>query len=179
MLRIKEEWIVKANKANVAFNIPRRKYNQPKRLGSPVCGRIPEGEAKYKSRYIQKMAVVVYKDGSERVELVCIRWQIISLYVRDRDGRCLKCGSTEELTGDHFYPLCYCFDREFFNPKRIQTLCKTCHASMPPMEVRKHNWHKYCFLSRQAVERLSSKGRDIRPLGNPPRGHIDQQMSLF
>ena len=107
MLRIKEEWIVKANKANVAFNIPRRKYNQPKRLGSPVCGRIPEGEAKYKSRYIQKMAVVVYKDGSERVELVCIRWQIISLYVRDRDGRCLKCGSTEELTGDHFYPLLY------------------------------------------------------------------------
>jgi hypothetical protein len=45
--------------------------------------------------------------------------------VHERDGhRCLKCGTTKELTIDHIYPLCRGGQTVYEN---LQTLCGTCN----------------------------------------------------
>ena len=94
-----------------------------------VTGRLTSGEAKYK-----------------KVKHRGLSWKDLSEFVRKRDGKCVKCGSTKDLQGDHFHPQCYIWKKQFFNPHKIQTLCKVCHNRLPSMVKRKENgWKKYCY----------------------------------
>ena len=82
-----------------------------------------------------------------------IRWPEFSYYIRFvRDqGACLKCGAIpkndKDLHADHFMKICYKWQKQFFNPNKIQSLCKPCHLKMPKENARYKEWKKYCFLN--------------------------------
>ena len=114
--------------SDFGFFVRKRKCNQPKRWGSSRFGKVPEGEEKYK---------LIYKG---------IKWIDISKEVRERDGKCVRCGSKKHLEADHFHPACYQWIKRFFRKSYIQTLCSDCHKNIPSMVVRKENWIKYKFL---------------------------------
>ena len=121
----------------------KRKFNAPKKLG--VGGRVPAGNDRYKL-IIQRPVMVDYGDGVIRKETRCLNWKTISRYVRDRDGKCLKCGRKDKLEADHFHPRCYLWINWFFRVSRIQTLCAQCHTCLPSMKDRSKDWKKFCWL---------------------------------
>lgn len=49
-----------------------------------------------------------------------------SRWIRNRDKRCLKCGSTEDLTNSHFHGRDHSGTR--YHQKNCDTLCKWCHS---------------------------------------------------
>ena len=127
------------------FIVKKRKLNAPHKVG--LGGRVPKGKDKYKL-IIHKQVLVEYADGSIRKETRALNWKTMSAYIRDRDGRCLKCGKNKgRLDADHFHPACYQWINWFFRTSKIQTLCKSCHDSMPKMNRgRMENWRDYVYL---------------------------------
>lgn len=93
-----------------------------------VTGRIVSGTRKYKLSY----------KG--------VKWLEMSAFVTNRDKQCLKCGSKRGLQADHFKPVCYIWVKQFFNPNKIQTLCKACHLKMPKGKERWQNHEKFIYL---------------------------------
>ena len=124
------------------FNPAKRKFNAPKKIG--VGGRVPAGNDRYRV-IIQKNVMVDYENGIVRRETRAINWPTISRYIRDRDGKCLKCGATKNLQADHFHPFCYLWINWFFRVSKIQCLCYSCHVQMPSMIKRAKNWRKFCY----------------------------------
>ena len=105
---------------------------------SPWYGRVfKENEKINKSKYKNMM----HKD---------MDWPYLSREIKERDGgKCLKCGSSHKLEADHFHPLCYVYRSRFFRRSNIQTLCKSCHASLPTMKERaEQGWKNFVWLSR-------------------------------
>lgn len=49
-----------------------------------------------------------------------------SKYIRERDGKCLRCGTTENLTCSHYFRRGISATR--YDPKNNITLCAECHA---------------------------------------------------
>lgn len=87
--------------------------------------------------------------GSKKYEKMKYRgidWKDISEFVKKRDGQCLKCGNKKYLQADHFHPSCYIWIRAFFNPNKIQTLCRLCHSLLPTMKIRKKNYKEFIYL---------------------------------
>ena len=130
------------NKESGNYIVQKRKLN----VGKKPNGRIPEGEVKYQL-IIQKQVLVEYDNSVVRKETRCLNWKTLSRFVRDRDKKCVKCGSTKELEADHFHPACYKWINWFFRANKVQTLCRKCHIKLPSMKVRANNWQKYCWLT--------------------------------
>jgi hypothetical protein len=49
-------------------------------------------------------------------------WGVFAKWIRERDGRCVTCGSTDNLQAGH-----YCHKRFDFCEKNINTQCLTCN----------------------------------------------------
>ena len=98
-----------------------------------LTGRLPSGEKKYK-----------------KIKYRGTLWKEVSKYVRNRDGKCLQCGSIKKLQADHFHPTCYLWRKSFFDSNKIQTLCKKCHDFMPKKDARWKDgqWKKYIYFSK-------------------------------
>ena len=97
---------------------------------SQLTGRLIGGHLKYK-----------------KVKWRGATWRDVSEYVRSRDGKCLQCGTKKHLQADHFHPQCYIWIKQFFNPNKIQTLCKECHQQLPSMTKRKElGYRNFMFL---------------------------------
>lgn len=58
---------------------------------------------------------------------------LFSKYIRERDGKCVKCGKTEYLQCSHFWPRAISHTR--FDPENCDTLCYGCHYG-----DRYHGW---------------------------------------
>ena len=58
---------------------------------------------------------------------------LFSKWVRDRDGKCVRCGKTEHLQCSHFWPRAVSATR--FDPENCDTLCYGCHYG-----DRYHGW---------------------------------------
>lgn len=72
-------------------------------------------------------------------------WDHVSRFVRLRDKKCVKCGSTRNLEADHFHPNCYLWTSFFMRPSKIQTLCKVCHNRLPSMKKRACQWKNFVY----------------------------------
>ena len=121
----------------------KRRFNAPKKIG--IGGRVPAGNDRY-SLIIQKPVLVEYSDGYVAKETRVINWKTMSRYVRDRDGKCVKCGSVRQLEADHIRGNCYLWINWFFRAKWIQTLCAHCHVQLPTMKEREQQgWQKFCW----------------------------------
>jgi 5-methylcytosine-specific restriction protein A len=55
------------------------------------------------------------------------RWKVLSQKIRRRDGKCLMCSITENLTVHHIEPVLVAPDLAF-DPTNLITLCRSCHA---------------------------------------------------
>ena len=122
----------------------KRKLNAPKKIGTG--GKIPKGDDKY-NLIIQKPVLVEYENGVVCKETRVINWKTMSRYIRERDKKCVKCGSTRNLEADHFHPCCYFYVNWFFRASKIQTLCSMCHVALPKMnQGRAENWKKYVWI---------------------------------
>lgn len=66
----------------------------------------------------------------------------ISLYIRKRDGKCLRCGSSENLTCSHYHGRLISSTR--FDPKNLITLCIFCHTEW---ETQKEGIYKDFMIS--------------------------------
>lgn len=58
---------------------------------------------------------------------------LFSKWIRDRDGKCVRCGKTEHLQCSHFWPRAVSATR--FDPENCDTLCYGCHYG-----DRYHGW---------------------------------------
>lgn len=142
MIKIKEKILSEFKKPG-SFYIRKRKLNAPIKINGG--GRVPAGKDKY-SLIIQKRILIEYDNGVIREKTWDhFDWPLMSRYIRERDGQCLKCGSKKKLSADHFRPECYQWINWFFRASAIQTLCEKCHLKLPSMKTRSKNWKKYCF----------------------------------
>lgn len=55
-----------------------------------------------------------------------IRWIRLRRFILKRDGRCLKCGATENLHVDHILPISH-GKGHYWDFKNLQTLCGRCN----------------------------------------------------
>jgi hypothetical protein len=58
---------------------------------------------------------------------------LFSRFIRDRDGKCVRCGKTEYLQNSHFWPRAISNVR--FDPENCDALCYGCHYG-----DRYHGW---------------------------------------
>jgi len=58
---------------------------------------------------------------------------LFSKFIRERDGKCVRCGKTEYLQCSHFWPRAISSTR--FDPENCDTLCYGCHYG-----DRYHGW---------------------------------------
>ena len=124
----------------------KRRFQKSGPYRGKSSGKVPAGPDKY-LLIIHRKVRFQYKSGEERVETKAISWRTLSTHIKDRDKKCLKCGSTKHLEADHFHPLCYHWISWFMRPSKIQTLCKKCHALIPSMKNgRADNWKNYVYL---------------------------------
>ena len=74
-------------------------------------------------------------------------WKNLSVKVRKRDGKCLRCHSTSRLCGDHIIPRYHrpALKLEEFN---IQTLCWNCNQE-------KGKFYIVCFLENPSTELIN------------------------
>lgn len=50
---------------------------------------------------------------------------LFSKWVRERDGKCVRCGKTTNLQASHFWPRAWSSTR--FDPENVDSLCYGCH----------------------------------------------------
>lgn len=82
---------------------------------------------------------------------------VFSKWVRARDGRCLRCATTEGLTCSHFWLRKHSSTR--FDPDNCIALCGTCHADW---EHRKNNEYKAFmirWLGQERYDALETRAR--------------------
>lgn len=81
---------------------------------------------------------------------------LFSLYVRQRDGKCQRCGRVDALQCSHFVSRRYLAVR--FNPLNAEALCARCHKFMTERPLEADEWarsqlgiHPYAELRRLAL----------------------------
>lgn len=88
-----------------------------------------------------------------------------SIFIRQRDGKCLRCGITESLTCSHFWPRGHSGTR--FDPKNCITLCQgpysnRCHDEW---EIRKNQEYKdfmLNWLGQEEYDALEKRARTFK-----------------
>lgn len=75
-----------------------------------------------KKRKVTKASILRRKRGEWSTHTADNRF---SIFIRDRDGRCRRCGTSEGLTCSHYHLRKHSATR--FDPKNCIALCWTCH----------------------------------------------------
>lgn len=103
---------------------------------------------------------------------------LFSKWVRDRDGKCVRCGKTEHLQCSHFWPRAASHTR--FDPENCDTLCYGCHYG-----DRYHGW-EYAKQGEYRTFKISQLGEEkYRKLEEryntfmPQKEAIEQLMNML
>jgi hypothetical protein len=101
-----------------------------------------------------------------------------SKWIRERDGKCVRCGKTEHLQCSHFWPRAA--SRTRFDPENCDTLCYGCHYG-----DRYHGWEyskqgeyrdfKIKQLGEEAYKKLEERYNTFMP----QREAIDIVMNML
>ena len=89
---------------------------------------------------------------------------LFSKYIRERDGKCVRCGKTEYLQCSHFWPRAISATR--FDPENCDTLCYGCHYG-----DRYHGWE----YSKQGEYRTFK----INQLGEERYKALEERANMF
>lgn len=77
-----------------------------------------------------------------------------SRWIRERDGKCLNCGTTERLTCSHYYRRGHSSTR--WDPKNCITLCLFCHSEWEgPKYI--YTQHMIDWLGEEELLKLEKK----------------------
>lgn len=80
-----------------------------------------------------------------------------SIWVRRRDGRCLKCGSTENLTNSHFHGRSHKATR--YLPDACDTFCVYCHGEWETEKKGEYRLWKIEQLGQERFDALEALAR--------------------
>ena len=97
---------------------------------------------KTKKTKIKKLKVWSYKTADDK----------FSLYIRERDGKCVRCGRKENLQCSHYW------SRQFngtrFDPENCDTICYPCHyGNQQGWEHKKQGAYRNFKLEQLGEER--------------------------
>lgn len=105
----------------------------------------------------------------KRTKVVRKIWTLVkadtefSLWIRARDGRCVRCGSTKRLTNSHFWPRQHKGTR--FDPENCDAVCwMPCHKYI--WEKEKQGQYRDFKLNQLGVARyqaMEARARGIYP----------------
>jgi hypothetical protein len=90
-----------------------------------------------------------YRSVATRKGMIDLLDILTSKVVRKRDGKCVTCGSTEELQASHFYRRSYYIIR--FDLRNVNCQCKRCNYEHSSKPWRYTNW----FLEHYGVDVMS------------------------
>ena len=84
--------------------------------------------------------------------------RLFSLYIRDRDKVCVRCGTTQNLQCAHVFSRIYMKVR--FDPRNAVALCAGCHKYMTHYGIQ---WEEFIRgrMGDEAYEELRSDARSI------------------
>lgn len=96
--------------------------------------------------------------------------------IRERDGRCLLCGTTENLTCSHFHNRRKLSVR--FDPENCDTFCENCHLGPNGFEFEKYEhgdyWEwKLNQLGDKRFRALEVRANQIKSFGECPESSAD------
>ena len=77
---------------------------------------------------------------------------LFSKWIRERDGKCVRCGSVERLQCSHFWPRKVSATR--FDPENCDTLCYKCHYG-----DRYHGW-EYAKQGEYRIYKINQLGEE-------------------
>lgn len=80
-----------------------------------------------------------------------------SVWIRKRDGKCLKCGSTENLTNSHFHGRSHKATR--YHPDACDTFCVYCHAEWETEKKGEYRLWKINQLGQERLDALEALAR--------------------
>lgn len=98
--------------------------------------------------------------------------QTFSLHVRERDGRCLKCYSTNDLTCSHYWRRGHSATR--FDLDNCITLCVWCHSEW---ENKKNNEYRDFMIQRLGKSKYEELEKRARSFKN--RGEAVEEWRLY
>lgn len=83
-----------------------------------------------------------------------------SAWIRNRDGRCLRCGTWNDLTNSHFHGRANSGTR--FNPDNCDTFCLECHEFMETKKgINQEYWlFKYYQLGQERMDILEDLAQE-------------------
>lgn len=106
------------------------------------------------------------------IERYCYRYKIWKQEVKKRDGKCLKCGSTESLHAHHIIPFKENIELRF-DINNGETLCASCHAKLEGFQQGHEAWAKGRNFDQKHREklRIAAKGK-TSPMKGKKTGRI-------
>ncbi len=102
-----------------------------------------------------------------------------SLWIRERDLLCVKCGRTENLTCSHFYDRAVYVVR--FHPDNCDALCGGCHAIWEDMKQADYRDFKVRQLGKERFDALADIVRNYKmyPLNQPNAIQVRRELMIF
>ena len=114
-----------------------------------LCWRCEQPLPKYHRKWCSQDCALWYANNHS--------WSFVRLAALKRDGKCVRCGSTNQLEVNHIVPR----NGQGYGPgcwhhlEGLETLCHECHVKVTTEQRRSAKYHgKAHFLSWPEIEKL-------------------------
>jgi 5-methylcytosine-specific restriction endonuclease McrA len=104
------------------------------------------------------------------------RWRRVRDQVRERDGECLDCGTTSDLTVDHAIPRTIAPELAY-EPANLRTLCRRCHGRKDGARAAAFRPRRSPLVDAQGGPSVLREGATARHGGEPSRGLYGQDIA--
>lgn len=122
-----------------------------------------KGLSRGKSRLASKTRIRVHKSPSPRILGVTKIWSMdqavknMSEWVRNRDGECVICHTSEFLTCSHYHGCGNAATR--FDPLNLDAMCLYCHMRMETEKKGEYKDYMIQKLGQEVFDKLEAKAR--------------------
>lgn len=104
--------------------------------------------------------------------------KLFSEYIRKRDGRCVRCGKTENLQCSHFWSRR--MEGVRFDPINAEALCPGCHKRWEHQkEIKIHDELIMGEYAQYKLEKLGQRGYDLLKLKAHKTYNKDRKLALI
>ncbi len=84
-------------------------------------------------------------------------WRRVRDQVRERDGECLTCGATSDLTVDHVIPRAIAPELAY-EPANLRTLCRSCHGRKDGARAKHYRPRRSPLMDSERVPSVLREG---------------------
>lgn len=82
---------------------------------------------------------------------------LFSLFIRKRDGKCLRCGTKDNLTNSHYWRRGHSGTR--FDPENCIALCQDCHSLWENLKNDTYQQFMLDWLGKERYDALEKRAR--------------------